>query len=250
VIRTLKAEWIKISTILAHKILVLIAIVFPIAIGVLVGIFGDIGTDTQSIDIAEFVFGVCVVPIMLLGVVAVISLTSEYTHNTIRPTYAATPIRARVLLAKLIVSSLVSLIVAAVVIMVTFLLTGTILNSRGADVSIGDELVITVLVATIVLAVLVTWFGFGLGLLIRNSPATVSIVLLWPLLIEGLLSLLVSLIGPDSLTKWAPYQAALSATSAHPDSDSLGRPGGQLLFAAVSAALIALGIWLDNRRDA
>ena len=34
------------------------------------------------------------------------------------------------------------------------------------------------LVSTVILAVLVTWFGFGIGLLIRNSPASVSLLLL------------------------------------------------------------------------
>jgi hypothetical protein len=40
----------------------------------------------------------------------------------------------------------------------------------------------TVLVSAVILSVLVTWFGFGVGLLIRNSPTTVSLLLLWPLL--------------------------------------------------------------------
>ena len=44
---------------------------------------------------------------------------------------------------------------------------------------------------------LVTWFGFGIGLIIRNSPATVSILLLWPLLIEGLIAFVFSLLGSD-----------------------------------------------------
>ena len=47
----------------------------------------------------------CVVTAMLVGVVTAIGLTSEYTHNTIRPTYAATPARPKVLTSKIIVST-------------------------------------------------------------------------------------------------------------------------------------------------
>ena len=71
----------------------------------------------------------------------------------------------------------------------------------------------SILLVLVVLALLVTWFGFGLGLIIRNSPATVSILLLWPLLIEGLLRVVFGLIGWDGLSDWLPYQAAIEAVT-------------------------------------
>ena len=108
----------------------------------------------------------------------------------------------------------------------------------------------TVLVCAVILAVLVSWFGFGMGLLIRNSPTTVSLILLWPLLIEGLISVFLALVNLDDATKYLPYQAALSASTGDPGTDQLGRPGGQILFAVVGLALIGVGTWLDGRRDA
>ena len=103
-IRTITSEWIKLRTILAHKILVLVAVAFPIVVGVLAASFGDVDSGPDSVEMAEFVTSMMVVTTMLLGVISVIGLTSEYTHNTLRPTYAATPQRMRVLASKLIVS--------------------------------------------------------------------------------------------------------------------------------------------------
>jgi hypothetical protein len=40
------------------------------------------------------------------------------------------------------------------------------------------------------------------------------------------------------------------AGTANPDSDALGRPGGHIWFAVVAVALVALGVLLDERRDA
>ena len=100
------------------------------------------------------------------------------------------------------------------------------------------------------LSALVTWFGFGVGLLVRNSPTTVSLLLLWPLLIEGLISVFLNLLNWEGAVKYLPYHAAISASVGNPDTDELGRPGGQILFACLGIALVAVGVWLDGRRDA
>ena len=92
--RTILSEWIKLSTILSHKILAIGAFLFPVVIVTLAATFGSV-TDgpADGAEMAEFIMGMSVVTAMLLGVVTAIGLTSEYTHSTIRPTYAATPSR-------------------------------------------------------------------------------------------------------------------------------------------------------------
>jgi hypothetical protein len=103
----------------------------------------------------------------------------------------------------------------------------------------------------VVLAVLVSWFAYGLGLLIRNSPVTIAVFLIWPLIIENLVGLVFTLIGWESAVKWLPYQAAIQATvDDQSGADVLGRPGGLIWFGVVSAAIIAAGVFLDRRRDA
>jgi ABC-2 type transport system permease protein len=250
-INTLHAEYIKLRTILAHWILAVIAFGFPIVVVALVALFGTFSFDFESTDLSSLIVGLVVVSAMLLGAMSAISVTSDYGHNTIRPTYAATPSRVRVIGAKMIVNSVVVALVTAVAVFLAWAVGSLILSTRDVSISIGDDDVLPSLISVIVLAGSVTLFAIGLGLIIRNSPATVTILLLWPLLIEGLLALVLDLIGWDEAGKWMPYQAAINAAAGDESAiDMLGRPMGLVYFAAISTALIVIGAVLDQRRDA
>jgi len=256
VINAVRAEFIKLRTVMVHWILVVIAVLFPIIVTTLVAIFAQIdgGDGFDSSSLAALVGGLSVVSAMLLGAMSVISITSEYGHNTIRPTYAATPNRLRVILAKVVVNTATVAVVAAVIVTISWLVGSILLSGRGEDIALGDSGVLGSLISIVVLAVIVSWFGFALGLLIRNSPATVTVFLLWPLLIENLIGLVLTLVGGEDATKWLPYSAGIEATVSDNDNDfgtdSLGRPLGLIYFAVVSLALLALGSWSDRRRDA
>lgn len=252
-INTLRSEFIKLRTILSHWVLAIIAFAFPVVVVTLVAIFGNWDFGIDSTDISGLIVGLTVVSAMLLGAMCAISLTSDYGHNTIRPTYAATPNRLQVIGAKVIVNSVVVAAVTTVAVFVSWFVGSIILSSRDLSVSLGDNGVMPSLISVIVLAVSVAWFAMGLGLIIRNSPATVTILLLWPLLIEGLIGLVLSLIGWDNANKWMPYQAAINAAADNSQDttfDTLGRPMGLVYFAAVAAGLIFIGAVLDQRRDA
>ena len=244
----LRAEWIKLRTVTVHWILAIIALAFPVVVTTLVALFSE--GFFSSDDLASLITGLTIVSAMLLGALSVISLTSEYSHSTIRPTYAAIPHRLRVIGAKMITNSVVIGAITTVIVFVSWTIASPILSSRDKPVSIGDDGVLPSLISIVVLAVIVSWFGFGLGLLIRNSPATVTIFLLWPLLIENLIGLVLTLIGGDGITKWLPYAAGITATVAEDESDVLGRPGGLIDFGAVSLAIVVIGTLLDDRRDA
>lgn len=246
--RTLLAEWIKLRTVTVHWILAVIALAFPLVVTILVAVFVD--GFFSSDDLASLVTGLSIVSAMLLGALSVISITSEFSHSTIRPTYAATPHRLRVLTAKVLTNSVVIGLLMTVIQFLAWAIASSILSGRDKPVSIGDDQVLASLFSMIVLAVIVSWFGFGLGMIIRNSPATVTIFLLWPLLIENLIGLVLVLLGGDGATKWLPYSAGIAATVAEDDANVLGRPWGLIYFAAVALALVAIGAALDERRDA
>lgn len=245
---TLRAEWIKLRTVPVHWILAVIAFAFPVVVTTLVAVFAE--GFFSSDDLAGLITGLTVVSAMLLGALSVISVTSEYSHSTIRPTYAATPHRQRVILAKIGTNSVVVGIVVAVITAIGWLVGSLILSARDKPVSIGDDGVLASLISMVVLAVIVNWFGFGLGLLIRNSPATVTIFLLWPLLIENLLGLVLTVSGGEDATKWLPYSAGITATVAEDEPDVLGRPWGLVYFGGIALALVVIGAILDERRDA
>jgi len=226
-------------------------VAFPVIVTVLVTIFGSNPEDVESSEFAEMISGTSVISVMLFSAVAAISLTSEFAHGTIRPTYAATPNRVRVMTAKLVVNSVVAAVLSIALIAICWFIGAAVLESRDAEISLGmEDGSIGALAGLVVLAVILTWFAFGIGLIVRNSPATVSILLLWPLVAEGLIAVVFALLGADGLFKWLPYQACLAAVAATPDADSLGRPGAWLWFGAISAALVAIGLGANLKRDA
>lgn len=252
-IRTIASEWIKLRTVLVHWVLALIAIAFPIVIAGLAAAFGDFdgSSFTLSDDFGGLVVGTSVVTAMLLGAMSAISLTSEYGHNTIRPTFAATPSRMRVHLSKLALNTVVVAALSVAAAFGAWFLGQAILAGRDIEISIGDGDVLASMVSLVVLAVVVSGFGYALGLIIRNSPATVTILLLWPLIIENLVAGLLSVVGADGATKWLPYSAGLLAVvDDETGTDALGRPMGLVWFAVVVLVLLAAGVTLDNRRDA
>ena len=250
----LRAEWIKVRTVRAHWVLVIIAIAFPVVVVGLVGIFNPDPETVRAQDVLDLIIGVSIVSLLLLASLWVINLTSEYAHNTIRVTYSAIPARWLVIIAKATVGTVVTVIVMTVTWALAWLAGSLILTARGGSMSLGaangpGQQVVSL----IALAVIVSWFALGIGALIRNSPAAVVVVLLWPLLIENLVALALGLAGVDGASKWMPYQAAISAiggSSGGPGAESLDRPWAQLYFAAWALGLLAAGIVLDRRRDA
>jgi ABC-2 type transport system permease protein len=255
VIRTLRSEWIKLRTVTVNWVLVLLAVMFPLVVATLNALFADLSFERTSHDAASLIAGLSVVSAMLLGAMSAISLTAEYGHNTIRPTYAATPHRLRVIGAKLIVNSVVVLAIVLGTVFAAWGVSSVIRSNRDAPVSLGDDGVLRPLLAVALLAVVVALFGFGLGLIIRNSPATVTILLLWPLLIESLIGALFLAVRHEGWTRWLPYRAGISAAVGDGNGGDgpfreFGWPQGMLWFAAVALALCAVGTWLDERRDA
>ena len=92
--------------------------------------------------------------------------------------------------------------------------------------------------------------GHGLGLFIRNSAATVCILLLWPLIVEGLIAGLLSAAGGEGLVRFLPYSAGFNMAVIEEDPDAFGGIAGGLYFFAWVAVILVLGVVTAKRRDA
>jgi hypothetical protein len=77
----------------------------------------------------------------------------------------------------------------------------------------------------------------------------VSIIILWPLLIEGILTGVLSLAGVDDPQKVLPYSSAFALVIPDADNAPGGRIYGGVFFGIVSLALVIIGIVVNNRRD-
>jgi ABC-2 type transport system permease protein len=131
---------------------------------------------------------------LMLGIMA---LAGEYRHRTIADTYLSTPERARVLLQKSTVYTVVGAgfgIVAAA--------TAAVIIA----VSDADTMPYAVLAGAVAWNALFAAIGVGLGALVRSQVAAIAGALAWLALIEGVAA---ELVGDDA-ARWLPFRAATS----------------------------------------
>ncbi|MCU1392600.1 MAG: hypothetical protein JWM34_1028 [Ilumatobacteraceae bacterium] len=247
-IHVLRSEWIKIRTVRVNYVLGIIAFAFPV---VVVALVAALNSDAQSAagDLPGTVTATMILTAILLGVVGALNLTSEYSHNTIRTSFAAVPQRTRVLLGKLLVTLVSTMVFAAIIELITFGIGKVILDGRGADTATSgtDK---AAMLGLVVLVGLLSMLGYGLGLVVRNSPATVAIFILWPLLLESIARAVLSAAGIDNPTPWLPYQSAVGLANPDRDSGDPTRLHAGLFLGVIVIAFVVIGIIVNDRRDA
>ena len=218
---------------------------------IVVALVALLGSEPEDIadDIIGVITGFMVLSALLFGVVGALNLTSEYSHNTIRVTFAAAPQRVRVLLAKVVVTIAITAVIAAVTVTICYFVGTIILDNRDVKVIVDGEDKVAMM-CTVVLSMLLAALGYGLGLIIRNSPATVALVILWPLLLENIANAVLDAAGIDNPTPWLPYQSAIVMLNPDHGSRDPSRLHGALYLGAVVVGLIIIGLFVNDRRDA
>ena len=106
------------------------------------------------------------------------------------------------------------------------------------------------LIGVVLLAVGLSLLGYGLGLLLRNTAATICLLLLWPLIAEGLIAGLLTAVDAEGAVALLPYSSGFNMAVVDIDPDAFSRVGGGLYFFAWVAVILVLGIVATRRRDA
>lgn len=250
----LRSEWFKLRTLRLNYVLLLVGFAFVVVITGLIGIFADLDgfSRAASSEVAEIVGVSTILAGLLISVVGVLAISAEFAHGTIRPTLVATPSRPKVFIAKAIVLAVLAFVSALVIGIVGYLVGFGLLSARGVEgLSLFDnDGTLTVLfIGLPVLFVLLTMFGYGLGLLLRSSPAAVTLAILWPILIETIIGTALAVAGVDEPGKFLPYQSALALVAIDAEGFAYGRVGGGLFFGAVVTVLVVVAIAVNNKRD-
>lgn len=252
----LRAEWIKFSTLMSNKAMWLVALLFPTVIVILIAILANEPTDSR--ELTELISGFGMVSVMVLAVLAVVSITGEHAHGTIRPTFAAQPRRVTPLVAKLVVMLLVALVTIAVTIAICWI-GFTLLAVEpygGAGFPFwelrGNRLATpAVFGGLLIVTTGMVLFGFGAGMLLRNVGAAVALVLLWPLVAEGLVALLLGQVFKiDEPGNYLPTTQGFSLISVSRDGMDTSRLYAAVYFLAWSTLVYVLGVVRANRSDA
>lgn len=249
-IHAVRAEWIKLRSVRANIILIVIAVAVPVVLSALISAFASFGPFANP----DEAFGVTVIAPSILacylsGVLGILGIGQEYRHNTIRVTFAAQPRRSVVLGAKTLVYGVFALAVVFLASALCLVASSAVFAARDLQYRVSAA----PLVGLAILCVLMTLFAFGVGCMIRQPAGAIPIFLLWPLLVEGIVSLILDQIDPG-LGRWLPFrtgqQLAGFSDSASEGTEHFSRMVSGAYFGAWTLLVVVLGWWVVERRDA
>lgn len=202
---------------------------------------GDVESRSKQITVL-FGWGE-VLGSLFAALLGAMSITGEYRHGTIRPTFLVTPQRGRIVAAKVWASILIGTAFGLTASAVAAGAGSAALAARGLDVQLDGGDYTLLLAGGAAAAGLWAVIGVGLGAVARNQVSTIVGIFVWLLLVEGQL---VDNI-PD-LGRLAP--GALGRALSGQDPATLLAPAVGLVVLVLYAAAAAGAGWMAaTRRD-
>lgn len=244
-----RMEWIKLRTLRSAWLVLAIAVAAATGIAVAIGQ----GTDAagSSTFVTKSMVGM-LIGVLAVGVLGVLLMTGEYSARTIATTLAASPRRARVLAAKGAVLGAVALVAGEIAAFGSVLAGRLAVRHHVSVPTLADPGVLRAVLLTGASLSLVGLLGLGLGAIIRNTAAAVSVLVavvyvggnFAGLLSPGARAFLPVYIIADSLSEPASLCRSGAASCQLPPWDSLG------ILALYAAIALVLGGCVLARRDA
>ncbi|RVW01662.1 ABC transporter permease [Rhodococcus spongiicola] len=183
---------------------------------------------------------------MLVMIMAALAVTTEYRFGVIRTTFQAIPNRAQVIGGKALLLAVVAGVLGLVVALLSLFVAQAI---SGESVSIGDGDSARELFGVPIYYALLAVLAVGVGTLIRQSAGAVSLLLLWPLVIESLLTLIPK-VG-KYFAEFGPFTNVSYFLGQGGGVDFPWGPWGALLyFTAFVAIVFGASLFVVNKRDA
>ena len=248
-IATMRSEFIKLRTVRSNITMAIALFVIPLAISLLSVTFMK-ATNIDSGTLPGYLLATGAVAVLLIGVIGVLSVTQEYSQGTIRLTLSATPNRTRVYAAKGAVVALLGAALMGLVVVVGTVVGSAILEARDIAGPHTDENTGAAFLAVISMGVLVALLGLAIGAITRNPPSAITTLVLWPLLVEGIVGGLLSVVFGGSARDWLPFQTGFNSTFLDVPDSVLGRWQGIGYFAAWVLAISVIAERSLKRRDA
>ena len=216
--RVMKSEWIKMRSVRSIVITLLASAVVVIGIGVLAAAVktGDVsgpgggrgqrlGDDSTGISLS----GVQLAQ-LIVAIVGVLLVTSEYSTGSIRGTLAAVPKRWPVLMAKVVVFGAATFVVELIAVFIAFFAGQAVLGSKG--VSLGDTGVLSAVIGAALFLTGTGLLGVALGFLLRSTASGIAVAVAGFFLLPGILGLFSDSVQND-IRPYLPSSAGTSLTS-------------------------------------
>jgi hypothetical protein len=256
---TVAAEWMKLRTLRSSSITLVAAFVSMLGISALIcwafaHHYASLPPLEQAVERvtldASFisVSGIFLAQLPI-GVLGVLTMSSEFATGLVRATFAAVPRRMTLVAAKAIVFAAVSLVIGMVGSFASFAIGQAVLSSQGIQTTLGAPGVLRVVIGGGLYLPVLGLLGLGLGAMIRRTAGGVAALFGLLLVLPVIASVLPAPWGPD-IQEYLPNQAGSALLHASGASDLLAPWTGFGVFCAYAAVALAVGALLVQRRDA
>ncbi len=251
----LAAEWIKFRSVQSTYWAVVCAAVPSILVGILIAQnvqsnwvnlskHPDFHFDALASSFDGFQFGQ-----LVMGVLGVLVISSEYASGLIRTTFAATPQRRAVLAAKTVMIGAFTLMCGEILAFAAFFPVQAIMHGVGDGLSIGSPGALrAVLVAGFYLAVLAL-IGLAFGALLRHTAWAICAVFGLVFILPGVVSAFPAPWG-DRIGKFLPTDCIGQLIAQQPHANDLSRPWSFVVIVAYPVVLLAVAHYVLRKRDA
>lgn len=188
-------------------------------------------------------------------IIGAMSVTGEFRHQTITPTFLAEPRRGLVLGAKLVASIPMGILYGITAVTGTVAVGAGVLAVMGEDPMLGEPEVLRTVLYSALALIIWTVVGVGFGAALKNQVVSIVVILAFTQLVEPVLRMALGMIdGTEGIAKWLPGAAgeAIAGSSFYNVSglgELLGRWQGVVVLIAYGLALAAIGRFTTFRKD-
>lgn len=248
--RVIRSEWVKFRSLRSNWLTLLATVLGIIGIGAIASAAftpepGD--ADAFSNPVTVGLSGTLLAQIVI-GIVGVLAITSEFTNGMIRSTFASVPKRLPVLGAKALVVATVTLVVALPTMFGAFLLGQALIGD--GNVSLTDDGVLRVVIGSAGYLAAVALLGLGLGTILRQAASAIGVIFVLLLLAPQLLGFLLPTSAQETFLKYLPSNAGDAFMTMDPGANLLSPAMGAVVLAGWVAGFLGIAAVLLKRRDA
>lgn len=182
---------------------------------------------------------------LFAALLGALSVTSEFRHGTIRPTFLVTPRRGSVLVAKVAASTFAGAVFGLVASASAVAVGAVVLQQRDIGLRLDGGDIVLLVAGSAAAGALWAAIGVGVGAVVRRQVPAVVGIAAWLLFVEGVLA-------GDALdldiSRYAPGAAA-EALSGQDPGTLLAPAAGAVVLAVYAVGAVVAGLLATDRRD-
>lgn len=246
----LRSELTKIRSVRSTYWTLIATLVVVVAFGALacIGATTDLPRPAGWDPTRQSLFGLYLGP-LLLGVLGVLVISSEYSTGMIRTSLTTNPHRGVMIAAKGLAFTMVALAASLVTSFAAFFTGQAILSTKHIGTSLGSPRVLGAVIGGAVFLALCGVIAFGIGLLIRYTAAGVGATM-GLLFVLTIVVQLLPMSWQNDVDRWVPAVAGSQLWTVQPPDQIFGTWGSLAVLCGWAALALIPALALFHRRDA